>query len=115
MMNARQKEFYESEISAARKLIAEGKIDDAFSRLEVAHVLGQHHVLPHVKSHWLMLKIGVKRRSAYQVFGQAVRMMVGAIGSAVGIVPAGNTGGTNISMFRRLPIAPELNKILNEK
>jgi hypothetical protein len=38
---------------------------------------------------------------------------LGVAGSAVGVVPVGNTGGTDISMFKRLPIAPELQKIID--
>ena len=41
-------------------------------------------------------------------FGQIVRIVLGTLGSAVGLVPVGNTGGTNVSMFKRMPIAPEL-------
>ena len=55
-----------------------------------------------------MLRIGLQRRSAAEIWGQIVRILLGAVGSAVDIVPSGNTGGTNINMFKRLPIAPEL-------
>jgi hypothetical protein len=35
------------------------------------------------------------------------------LGSAVGKVPVGNTGGSNVSMFKRMPIAPELQDIID--
>jgi hypothetical protein len=35
------------------------------------------------------------------------------IGSAVGVVPVGNTGGSDISMFKRLPVPPELQSIID--
>jgi hypothetical protein len=90
-------------------------MDQAFSHLETAHVLGQRYVVPYARSHWLMLKIGLHRRSVIQVFGQAVRIALGALGSAVGLVPIGNTGCTGISMFKRLSIAPNIAGILDKK
>jgi hypothetical protein len=106
---------FDWEVDEAKRLYREGRLDQAFKHLDTAHVLGQRHVVPHVRSHWLMLKIGLRRRSASEVFGQAVRIGLGALGSAVGVVPVGNTGGTNISMFKRLPVALDIARILSEK
>lgn len=100
------KQAFEAEMFAAEDLYRKGRLNQEFKHVEVAHVLGQRYVVPHVRSHWLMLKIGLKRRSSTEVLGQAVRIFLGALGSAVGIVPEGNTGGTDISMFKRLPIDP---------
>lgn len=55
-----------------------------------------------------MLRIALCRRSAAAVCGQLIRVVLGAAGSAVGIVPTGNTGGTDISMFARRPLAPDI-------
>ncbi|SMP52160.1 DUF3703 domain-containing protein [Noviherbaspirillum suwonense] len=109
------KAAFEREMAKARRLYQEGRLDQAFSHLETAHVLVQRHVVPHVRSHWLMLKIGLRRRSVPEVFGQVVRIVLGGIGSAVGIVPVGNTGGTNISMFKRLPIAADIAHIADKR
>ena len=46
-------------------------------------------------------------------FGQIARIVLGILGSAVGVVPVGNTGGTDISMFKRMPIEPELQNIID--
>lgn len=102
------KTLFEGEMARARSLYSQDKLGEAFSHLETAHVLGQRHVVPHVRSHWWMLRIGLRRRSIREVWGQAVRIVLGALGSAVGVVPTGNTGGTDISMFARLPVAPGL-------
>lgn len=107
------KSAFDAEMFAAMQRYRKGQLDQAFKHLEVAHVLGQRYVLPHVLSHWWMLKIGLKRRAPTEVVGQAVRIVLGAFGSAVGVVPTGNTGGTNISMFRRMPIAPEIKRYLD--
>ena len=45
--------------------------------------------------------------------GQTMRLLLGMLGSAVRIVPVGNTGGTDISMFKRMPVAPELQSIID--
>ncbi|MFL5303184.1 MAG: DUF3703 domain-containing protein [Anaeromyxobacteraceae bacterium] len=66
----------------------------------------------HVRSHWLMLRLALHRREPAAMLGQAARIVLGAVGSLVGSVPTGNTGGTNISMFKRLPIEPELLTII---
>lgn len=103
---------YDTELYAARHLIHVGDLDRAFKRLEKAHVLGQRHVLRHVQTHWLMLKIGYQRNSEREMSGQLLRIMLGAIGSSIGIVPTGNTGGTNVGIFKRMQIAAELQKLL---
>lgn len=115
MMKQELKQAFEAEMATACALYRNGQLDRAFEHSETAHVLGQYHVVPHVQSHWLMLKIGLRRRSRMEVLGQAVRIVLGALGSAVGVVPIGNTGGTNISMFKRLPINPKLAKLLEKR
>jgi hypothetical protein len=58
------KEAFEREMAEARRFYCEGRFDQSFKHLETAHVLGQRHVSPHIRTHWLMLKIGLRRRSA---------------------------------------------------
>ena len=80
---------FHSEIMEAKRLMSSGSLEEAFTHLERAHVLGQRYVVPHVQAHWLMLKIGLSRRSITEVFGQAVRILLGALGSVIGVVPTG--------------------------
>ncbi|RJG07363.1 DUF3703 domain-containing protein [Noviherbaspirillum cavernae] len=103
-MKPELRQAFDAEMAAGVHHYDKGQLDQAFKHFEVAHVSGQRYVAPHVATHWWMLKIGIKRHSPVEVLGQAVRIVLGALGSAVGIVPVGNTGGTNISMFKRLPI-----------
>lgn len=105
---------FESEMTAARERYRQGELSQAFRHLERAHVLGQHYVLPHVRSHWAMLKIGLKRRSPAEAWGQAVRIILGALGTMAGVVPVGNTGGTDLNMFARRPIDPDIASLLEE-
>jgi hypothetical protein len=114
-MNPRQDKAFEKEIASARALMRRNEHDQALPHLERAHVLGQQHAVPHVQSHWLMLRVAVHRREPVAMLGQAARIVLGTVGSLVGSVPTGNTGGTNISMFKRLPIEPELRKIMEDR
>ena len=112
-MNTERRLAFDQEIALGREFIAAGDLDRAFRHLERAHVIGQAFVRPHTKAHWLMFTLEIRRRRVPAAFGQAVRIVLGIVGSAVGVVPVGNTGGTDISMFKRLPIAPELQKIID--
>ncbi|WP_334187382.1 DUF3703 domain-containing protein [Noviherbaspirillum sp.] len=113
-MNPALKAAFENEMASAGRFIRAGSLDRAMRHLERAHVLGQGEVIPHVRTHWGMLSIALKRRAPGEGLGQAVRIVLGALGSAVGMVPVGNTGGTNISMFARLPIDPELAVLIEQ-
>lgn len=111
-MRRQLKNAVDAEMAMAIRLYQRGQQAAAFRHLEVAHVLGQRYVVPHILSHWWMLKIGLQRSSMPEVIGQAARIVLGAIGSAIGVIPTGNTGGTNISIFKRLPIDPALHDLL---
>ncbi|MEO8102957.1 MAG: DUF3703 domain-containing protein [Betaproteobacteria bacterium] len=112
-MNPIQKSAFEAEITQAKALVGQGDLVSGFAHLERAHVIGQAHVVPHVISHWLMLNVEIARRRPVAALGQIVRIVLGGLGSAVGKVPTGNTGGSDISMFKRLPIAPELQGVID--
>jgi len=99
---------FAQEIAAARAGMAAGTLDEAMRHLERAHVIGQRQVWPHVLSHWLMLQIEARRGRPLAVLGQLARIVLGALGSLVGVVPVGNTGGNDINMFKRLPIPADL-------
>lgn len=111
-MNAAHEKMLEDEIMVARVLMGSGNLEGACVHLERAHVLGQASVRWHVLAHWLMLKIAIRRHRGIAAIGQVVRIVLGAIGSAVGRVPTGNTGGSEVSMFARMPIAPELLNVM---
>ena len=106
-MNSVLRVAYEKEIALAKNLIATDELRQGYFHLERAHVIGQAFVGPHIRSHWLMLKVEFRRKRPCAVFGQAVRIVLGALGSAAELVPVGNTGGSDVSMFKRLPISPE--------
>lgn len=113
-MKTQRRLAFDREIALGRELIAVGDLERAFRHLERAHVIGQTSVGAHAKAHWLMFSLEVRRRRISAVLGQGLRLVLGVIGSAIGIVPIGNTGGTDISMFKRLPIAPDLQAIIDD-
>jgi hypothetical protein len=103
---------YAAEIRSFELALARNDLGSAFTHLEHAHVLGQWHVGPHVRAHLGMLRIGWRRRDLQEVLGQLLRIPGGAIGSAIGRVPRGNTGGSRVSAFRKMPIPPDLRDLL---
>jgi hypothetical protein len=96
----------ELELSAQAQL--RGAQTQAFNHLERAHVLGQTSTVLHVRAHWRMLIWSWKQRDIRECLAQLVRIAGAATKTAIGLVPSGNTGGSNISPFRSLPVPPEL-------
>ena len=60
-----------------------------------------------------MLAWGVRRRSPIEVFGQLIRLALAAPASWLGTYPTGNTGGASVSMFKPMPIPPDLQRLLD--
>lgn len=102
-----------SEVRAAAAEEAAGRIADSFRRLERAHVLGQASTVQHVRVHVQMLLWAVKHRARREAFGQVLRIVGAATKTAIGWVPTGNTGGSNISPFKPVPIPADLQKVLD--
>ena len=111
-MHSRLRAAFEAEVQLAKVALAEDNPGVAFAHFERAHVLGQWYVWPHVVAHVGMLRIGWRRRDLREIIGQLIRIPGGAIGSAIGRVPRGNTGGAGISAFRQLPIPSDLKELL---
>ena len=112
-MHQIQQQAFDQAIAEARLAMAQQQWPNALELLKRAHVLGQLAVWPHAYTHWLMLVVEWRRRRFVAVLGQLIRMLLGVIGSAIGKVPTGNTGDSDISMFVSLPIDPELQQIIN--
>ena len=85
----------------------------AFYHAERAHILGQAYVWPHFRSHWLMMRIGWQQGDYKQVTGQLPRLLASLFISKIW-VPAGNTGGVNVSPLRQMPIPEDLRELLNQ-
>ncbi len=112
-MHRRLRDAFELEMAQARAHLAAGDDDAAFRAFERAHVLGQRWVVPHTRSHLGMLRVGWRRRDAREILGQLARIPGGIVGSAIGVIPVGNTGGANVSAFRPMAIPDDLQALLD--
>lgn len=102
---------YKAEAQAARSAFKAGKLDEAFRRLERAHILSQPWPGAHTWTHWMMLRVGWRRRDLHEVRGQVIRLAAGGVLSAVGIFPVGNSGGANVPAKKPMPLPPDLEKL----
>ena len=112
-MNPTQRAAFHDEIAQAKRHINNCALQAGLAHLERAHIIGQACVVAHVTAHWWMCVVEWRRRRPTAVLGQLLRILLGAIGSAVGIIPVGNTGASNVSMFKRMPVEPGLQKIIS--
>lgn len=103
----------DAELVAARGASLRGDTVTAFRHLERAHVLGQASTVLHVRVHWRMLVWGLQQQSLREVLGQALRLVGAATKTPFGLVPRGNTGGSNVSPVRPMPIAAELQRLID--
>ncbi|MFC4729268.1 DUF3703 domain-containing protein [Coralloluteibacterium thermophilus] len=106
--------YVDAELAAASDAERTGNSSAAFAHLERAHVLGQASTLHHVRVHWRMLIWGCRRRSVRECLGQVLRLAGAATKTAIGLVPAGNTGGSNVHPFKRMSIPPDLRLLIEE-
>lgn len=98
----------ESELESAKLARVAGDTRREFGHLERAHVLGQESTYWHVKVHMLMLAWALRNHSVREVLGQVLRILGAGTKTVFGLVPKGNTGGANVSPFKKVPIEPEL-------
>jgi hypothetical protein len=106
--------FVNTELSSSETLERSGDFHGSFRHLERAHVLGQSSTVQHLRVHGRMFAWGWRRRDVRECLGQLLRMVGAATKTVFGLVPEGNTGGSNVSPFRRLPLDPELAAIIRD-
>jgi len=85
----------------------------AFYHFENAHILGQKHVWRHTISHYWMFVFGIKTNNGKEMIGQVLRMIASLLFTIIW-VPLGNTGGTNISPIKPIPVRKELTKYFSK-
>lgn len=102
----------QAELDAAAAAEALGQVATAFRHLERAHVLGQAATVQHVRVHWRMARFALRHRLAGEAAGQLWRVIAAAVFTPAGLVPEGNTGGSNVSGFRRMPVPEDLRQAI---
>ena len=108
----RIKPHWDLEVASAARAESDGDPHLAFRHLERAHILGQNSTRLHTQTHILMMRWGLRQPSGKEVAGQLFRIFGAATKTAFGLVPAGNTGGTDVSPFRTMPIPTDLQTLM---
>jgi hypothetical protein len=106
--------YVNAEIAKAKQAQLVGDSDTEFTHLENAHVLGQESTYWHVKIHYLMMCWGIKHKDVSETVGQLLRVFGAGLLTAVKGVPVGNTGGSNVSPLKVMPIKPEHAEIISK-
>ena len=107
-MKSAVKAAFASEMASARSAEAAGDFALAARHLERAHILGQRWYVTHVRTHYHMLRLALKRSDAKEARGQLVRLIGAGPFHLAGWVPVGNTGGADVSATRPMPIPADL-------
>ena len=105
--------FIHAELNRASIAREKGNISAEFSHYENAHVLGQESTYWHVRVHVLMLNWAIRNCRVKEILGQLFRILGAATKTAFGWVPTGNTGGTNVSPFKSMPIRADLHESIS--
>ncbi|GAB3242793.1 hypothetical protein GCM10027346_39160 [Hymenobacter seoulensis] len=61
-----------------------------------------------------MLLHGLRTRNLREIIGQLPRIVFGFLGSLVGQVPTGNTGGANVKAEQPMPVPADLQHLLTQ-
>ncbi len=105
-------EFYK-QLQLAKQALKKKEYSTAFYCLENAHILGQNHLWRHTLSHYWMFVFGIKTKNTKETIGQVFRIIASLLFTLIW-VPKGNTGGTNISPIKPIPIRKELEKYFSK-
>ncbi|WP_090751316.1 DUF3703 domain-containing protein [Candidatus Nitrospira nitrosa] len=106
------KEAYDKELVAAIEQYHSGYLKLAFTNLERAHILGQSYNIAHARTHWWMLRVGLRNRDIVEILGQIPRILGALLFSRIW-APIGNTGGARVPLFKTMPIPHELQVLLD--
>jgi hypothetical protein len=105
----------ESEVAVALHRAASsraaGDVADAWAALERAHIMSQPALLPHLCVHRAMLSLAVAQRDAKEIAGQLLRLTLAPLGHALGRIPWGNSGRSNVSKFARAPLPEDVARL----
>lgn len=113
-MKTKIKKAFWVEVSKGNLLYQNKDYDLAFSHYERSHILGQSSPFFHTYSHICMLKVGFAKRDLKEILGQIFRIPSGFVGSVFGVYPHGNTGGSNVSAFKKMKVPKDLEEVLSK-
>lgn len=113
VLEASWRERLNSELHAFATASADHDVPRQWRALERAHILSQVALAPHLKVHWMMLKLAVRLGDLREVAGQALRLALAPLGSLSGRIPIGNTGRSNVRAFTPMEIPDDLRQALD--
>ncbi len=108
MTSADRRDLWKETLFHARQCLRSGDREVGWTMLERAHILSQPYAWPHVQTHFAMLGAALSQGEPAEVWGQILRILVAAPGSLLRKYPEGNTGRSNVSMFRPMPVPSDL-------
>ncbi len=108
------KPHFDRELEKYQIAYSNGELQQAWSHLERAHIIGQRYPFAHTYVHWKMLEFGIRIKSGKEIFGQIPRLIFGGPKSFVGKIPVGNPGGANVPPLKSFPIEKELQDIFTK-
>lgn len=100
---------FHAELDRARNAAS---LDERWTALERAHILSQQWVLPHLRSHGLMLMLALRCRDGREIVGQVYRLLGGGVVTALGRAPIGNDGRAATPSMRPAPLPDDLAALL---
>lgn len=104
--------YVQVELTAAAEAQRQGDHHLAFRRLERAHVLSQGAAIEHLRVHGRMLGFALRQGFAREALGQIPRLLLAAPLSLVGMIPTGNSGGSNVGGLQPMPVPADLQQII---
>lgn len=103
------------EMAAFNAATTGGDVEAAWRHLERAHIISQPYLVQHLASHYAMFKFAMRQRDAKEIIGQLIRLALAPLGALTGRIPLGNTGRSNVSAFKPMPIPDDLSELLRPK
>lgn len=102
------------ELECSRAVAAENMADwpTAEMHWSRAHILGQPRVGPHLRTHLALARMYLRQNRFGDAFGQWLRFALVVPGTLLHRLPAGNTGLSNVSAFKPMPVPEDLARLI---
>jgi len=113
-LDPRLRAAFDAEYDAAVAAFAGDEVARAVEHIGRAHILGSHFWSTHLRAHWLMLRIGLRRGDPYEVWIQTLRS-VGTFGTRLLAPFFGTTGNPGMAEFgagARFSLADDLARLI---
>lgn len=106
------KPYIDEKLTKASEATKRCEYDKGFAMLEDAHVIGQQSTYFHTLVHFWMLQHGLWLRDYKEVLRQLFRLIGALTKTALGLIPAGNTGGANVNPCKPMSVSQQNQAIL---